>query len=445
VTSNAWAVHALVRRVDPAHGVRVLIVLLPLWWLFGIDQLVWPFAVALLLLRSSLLGVRLRAPAVFALASGTLLFAIVASSTMVADGRELTYVRNLGVHLGGWGLAVLVIATHRTIDQVAATLRALAFTFAIVAAAGALGALGVRWAFDTPMYGVMSPFLDSAYVRPMVTKSLVHNEATWFSQGFLRPRGLMLFPNILGAVAALSLAAKFLLAPPRRRWLRWALYGSAVIEVGVIVATLSRSTWLALLVGLAVVALTSRLRARAGIPTLQLALVLGTALALTGGLDVVVERVMHRGHSNEARLETYALTLDAALTSPATLLIGHGTQRESDALSVPVGSHSTYLGLLYKYGAFGLVAFVVLLWSAWRRALRAQVSRRWRVRPDIPRFLLFAITFFGVQGWFIEMDVDAAYLTFFWVLMALAFVIGRRTLFAEARGEHPGHGNDPVT
>lgn len=439
MTASTWTIRSVARRVDPTQGVRVLIVLLPLWWLLGIDQLVWPFAVALLLLRSMLLGVRMQAPAVFALASGALLVAMVAASTMVADGRELTYVRNLGVHMGGWGLAVLVIATHRTIDQVAATLRALAFTFAFVAAAGAMGALGVRWVFDTPMYGVMGPFLDSAYVQPMVTKSLVHNEATWFSQGFLRPRGLMLFPNILGAVAALSLAAKLLLTPPRRRWFRWTLYASAAIEVGVIVATLSRSTWLALLIGLIVVVLTSRLRSRAGMPTVHLLIVLGAALALTGALDVVVERIVHRGHSNEVRLETYMLTLDAVLDSPATLLIGHGTQRGDDALTVPVGSHSTYLGMLFKYGAFGLLAYGVLLWSAWRKVLRAQMSRSWRVRPDIPRFLLFSITFFGVQGWFIEMDVDAAYLTFFWVLTGLSYVIGRRALIRQARGEDRDH------
>ena len=246
MTASAMAVRSTSRAVDPTRGVRVLIVLLPLWWVLGVDQLIWPVAVALLVFGALLRGSRLQAPAVFGLAAGALIFAIVAASTMVVDGRELTYARNLGVHAGGLGLAFLVIATHRTVDQVRATLRALALTFAVVALAGAAGALGVRGSFDTPMHGVLTPRLDSAYLQPMVTKSLVHNEATWFSQGFLRPRGLMMFPNILGAVAALSLAAKLLLAPPRRRWWQWALYASAAIEVGVIVATLSRSTWLAL-------------------------------------------------------------------------------------------------------------------------------------------------------------------------------------------------------
>ena len=413
------------RWADPARDVRVVIALLPLWWALGLDQFVWPIAVGLLILKAVMARRHIPLPTPFALGASVLLFAIAASATMVSDGRELTYVRNLSVYGAGIGLAVLAIATHSTLAHVVATVRVLVITFGLVTLAGALGSLGLWFEFSTPMARFVGALGPSEYVSTMVNKSFVHAEALWFADGFLRPRGLMMFPNILGGVAALSLGAKLLLRAPERPTLRVLWFGAALLDAGVIVATLSRSTWLAFMVGLAVVLITSRATSRERFSRLSLVGLLAGALVVSGGIDIVLERAVERGHSNEIRLDTYVLTLDAAADSFATMLVGHGTQQTAETLRIPLGSHSTYLGLFFKYGVLGLVGFSVVLWSGWLRALRMH-GRRWcAAQTGVPAFVLFAITFFAIQFWFIEVDVDAAYSVFFWLILSLSFALVR--------------------
>ena len=92
----------------------------------------------------------------------------------------------------------------------------------------------------------------------------------------------------------------------------------------------------------------------------------------------------------------YNSTLDALSSIPFKML-GFGVKPLQSNLVAAIGSHSTYLGLLFKGGVFAVLLFVLLLWSllinAWIRKSSVGVS----------------VVFF-LASWCIFEDFDAGHL-----------------------------------
>lgn len=115
-----------------------------------------------------------------------------------------------------------------------------------------------------------------------------------------------------------------------------------------------------------------------------------------------------RAGSSDIRFQVYEATIDEALsTSP---LIGVGIKSRGDFF-IPLGSHSTYLGVLLKTGLLGLSCLVMFAVGIIRQYIIA-VTKRWnnpkgRLLALLVSFLLFMIF----------EDIDAApllgYLYFF--------------------------------
>jgi hypothetical protein len=78
--------------------------------------------------------------------------------------------------------------------------------------------------------------------------------------------------------------------------------------------------------------------------------------------------------SAESRAATYTLSVQAVLANP----IGYGTQR--DALQgmpvpgLPLGTHSQFIAVLFKYGWVGLLAFLGILWKIYSGFLTGVLS-----------------------------------------------------------------------
>lgn len=403
---------------------RVGLLLLPVWWLLGVDQFVWPILSGLLLVKAVVRDRSLAVPKLFALGLLALLLAVLLAAPQVSGERWLTYARNVYVAVGGACAALLVAATHRTWTDVRGTIVTIAFVTTLISLAGALGSLGVRGEFASLTARFLGPGSASAYLGAMTIKSLVHAEASWFAPGFLRPRGLMLYPNLLAGAAAIAIVTKVALARDASGFVRFAAYSLVVVDLGVMVATLSRSGWLALGAAGAVVLLAwpttylsaaGRAAAIAGFTVM---------LVVSGAGTIVSDRLFEKGHSNQTRFETYALTLDAVISEPRTLLFGHGTQRDSTEIVIPMGSHSTYLGMLFKYGIVGFAAFMAVLLGAARAAFAALARARGDTRLTIVP-VAGMLTIIIVQGLFIEVDVDATYAMLFWMNVGLAAAVSR--------------------
>jgi O-antigen ligase len=70
-----------------------------------------------------------------------------------------------------------------------------------------------------------------------------------------------------------------------------------------------------------------------------------------------------RGASTEHRVTVYQYTIQGWLERP---FFGWGTERDIPDFKFPAGSHSYYLSILYRQGIFGLLVFILLLFSIWK-------------------------------------------------------------------------------
>ena len=113
------------------------------------------------------------------------------------------------------------------------------------------------------------------------------------------------------------------------------------------------------------------------------------------------------------------MTLTQSLKKP---ILGHGHKPQPEGIPTPIGSHSTYLGVYYKTGFLGFLAFILF----WINVLR----RWWKQRTALAEHkFLFPLWFYGGLAlwgglfWMISEDLDAPPIVAFLYFITVGLVI----------------------
>lgn len=94
---------------------------------------------------------------------------------------------------------------------------------------------------------------------------------------------------------------------------------------------------------------------------------LGGMLVFSSKLNNYISNfISMRGNSNNARFDLYLKSV--LFTFNNNLLFGSGVKIDY-AFNVPYGSHSTFIGLFYKFGLFGLIIGMYLYFSIFKSSL----------------------------------------------------------------------------
>ncbi len=357
---------------------------------------------------------------------------------ILTPDRLVTYIRNQGVYMAM--LFIFVSATFAsarkadTTDKLYFALLLFSVQCSIVAF---LASGGFSISFKSVL-GYVMPDMGSKYISGMLNKASVQAEASWFSKGFFRPRGLMMYPNTMAGVLASTMAIKayFVYKFWRDGFSLLAILCLVLMYMDIfsIYSSLSRSTWIGLAVALAVFPFAFKTNFVAKlIPILVGVAVIGL-LFLTGLSDGIESRLVDKTHSNEGRGLNYLLIWQETTSSADKLLFGHGTQIDHWQLGIPLGSHSTYLGVFFKFGMIGSTFFLLFLFFLYRRAanLTASVNTLNAHGGNYirPYFLCFGLITPVVQMTFIEVDVDLSYALYF---SAVVFLIAQETAIVNER------------
>ena len=341
--------------------------------------------------------------------------------------RYVTYSRNEGVYIAMLFIFLSSALISAKNIRLTSKLYSALLIFSLQCSVNAfLASNGIGISFKT-LTAYILPDLGSEYLRAMMNKSTIQAEARWFAQGFYRPRGLMMYPNTMAGILASSLAIKVYFA--RRYLFRDRLFLVAIIcaaivmDVFSIYSSLSRSAWIGLSVALLLFPFVFQTSAMTKISTIGMSFVLLGFVFVSGLSDGIQARLFDKTHSNEGRGLNYQLIWEETTSSLDKLLFGHGTQVDHWLLNIPLGSHSTYLGIFFKYGVIGSICFLLFLFFLYRqsRALtkRVNVMNRAGGQFSRPYFLCFALIVPVVQIMFIEVDVDLSYAMYFSVLVFL--------------------------
>jgi len=399
-------------------------------WFLGIDQLYFPliclvgfFTYLYTLSTGELMpGREVWFFAFFVIATFFSVFQI------TTPDRYVTYIRNEGVYVAMFFIIVsATFASARSTDTTDKLYFALLLFSIQCSVVAFLASNGFSLSFKSVAAYVI-PDMNSKYISGMLNKNTIQAEASWFSKGFFRPRGLMMYPNTMAGILASTMAIKayFIYKFWRDQFRIFAILCLILIFMDIfsIYSSLSRSTWIGLVIALAVFPFAFKTSFVAKLmPALVGAVVIGLVF-LTGLSAGIESRLVDKTHSNEGRGLNYTLIWQETTSSADKLLFGHGTQIDHWMLGIPLGSHSTYLGVFFKFGVIGSVFFLLFLFFLYRLASRLTANvNKININGGNyirPYFLCFALITPIVQMTFIEVDVDLSYAFYF---SAVVFLI----------------------
>lgn len=373
----------------------LLILTIPIWWVMGLDHAIW-------LLGAFLLGgFALRRPALQPFGVAALLFygVLLLSGLLGAEGtRWITFARD-AVIVAAFLLAIVGAArlTHQP-GQVHGLVFALACVI-LVSSVGSMIAFVLRdpLQFTTPIAPFVPDTIAETRLGEVSLTTRILGTLDFFAGiRLLRPQGLFIFAT--SQALALAVAIPVLMAARSWiPWLRWPLLALAGLASAVLVITTTRGAILALVAA----ALGIWLLRRWTIGNIVIPLNLRSGAVMVAGMSLIVAVSLITGaatpvirlfttRSFDTRSSLYEETLSFWAERP---ILGWGTEVDYEAPPTPkptakptpkptpsptakpsptatpeprpgdnppLGSHSQYLGVLFKQGLVGAMLFVAL-------------------------------------------------------------------------------------
>lgn len=447
IPRTRWLIPFL--ETDPLIDLRLFVLLLPLWWMLGIEQFIWPvlFAVAagkVLLVQQ--LRVRVNPPLRwFALFLLTVAFS---SLFIVEPERWLTYLRNSGAFVAGFLLVFIIINRARSRRGVALLLNAALMTMLFASIIGGLGAADLwRPSFQSPV-GQLLPAAaaDTSYGQAIITR--VIGEPGWFTglDEYFRLTSFFLYSTHF-ASALIYVIPFFFYRLSLEKGFRRLLVGLAIALLSInLLYTTGRVAMISLLVGAVYFLLFQSLRRNRW----RVLAALGLGLGLLGGLlvttvemtlrdspqitgrvsETVELLILARGPGSfTSRFDVYEASLEGFVERP---LFGWGTERDVEGLSLPAGSHSEYFAVLYRQGLLGVITFTGLLWSVWRCTRPPRGPAAQEPAGALLRYGRWFFVTALINSLMADPVIDTTVYVLLWLLIGLLMATGR-LLHLEAR------------
>jgi O-antigen ligase len=245
-----------------------------------------------------------------------------------------------------------------------------------------------------------------------------------FGYPFPRSPGFNIYGTALGITMVLMVAMT--LAYFRAKKTKKGLFLILSLEIIGLLLSLSRITIIGFLVALVLVYVVVNFREKKKllIKIIPVILVLVVVLLIIIPPQKIIDAFADfRGGSTLWRAKLYNLTLDQAFEKP---VFGHGYKPRPEDFPVPIGSHSSFLGVFYKTGFLGLIVFcgfwVGVLWRWWKQ-------KRFVHRDDVlgPIWYYSGVALVAGLIWMLTEDLDAppvaAFL--FFIVVGVIFALDR--------------------
>jgi O-antigen ligase len=425
----------------PLTDLHLVVILLPLWWVLGAEQFAAP-----LILSYSTLKLFLRYHRVIVGRPLTLLLLFIATSIIsalfiVEPFRIVTLIRNLSMYFLAAFVLLIVTTTVKTWQQVKHLLTSMAYAMGMAATLGVLGILGVaRPTFVSLVGRVLPGWITSRGYGEAIAQRQIGNVA-WFAGlgNYFRVDSFFLFSTMYAAALAIIIPVVLFLAWYARSWQRWSLLVITVFMVINLIFTTGRMAMLSL--ALATLYYLVRHR-RPFISAITLVLAVGgvviAALLLPVGevYSRAEEALYARGQGSVvSRTTIYLKTLEGVRERP---IFGWGTERDITEANFqyPAGSHSYYLGTLYKQGSVGLVIFLALAYALWRSTtLPRRAFQKVKDQCQARAFLAvsrWSLLTAGLISFTSVLDLDASLMLYLWIVIACAAATKRLLLYGDA-------------
>ncbi|MFW9835854.1 MAG: O-antigen ligase family protein, partial [Candidatus Thorarchaeota archaeon] len=336
----------------------------------------------------------------------------------------LVFVRNFIVYVASFSLFIVVINVVKSKHILISILWALSlmgFLVGIIGVIGLLTSIPPEASFTTPITKLLPESLrNSEFLKEALYPSISGYYQEFFGLTVKRLSSIFLYPNYLAAAIIILFPYQFLLYVHSKGLKKIFVVLTGTLLLLCMIFTYSRGALLGLFLGfvyfiyLQWMKKYGRERQKSGfsiIPIVSLGIILILIISVNSITQI-------KPLSLETRSLIVKNTLQSWKDSP---IFGWGTQRNmrvagEHAYLPPLGSHSTYLSLLYRYGLSGTLLFLgifAILFFELNRTLRSPCSDSfWK---DVSTVSGWA--FFGnlVQAIFTVMDYDVVILFLIWM------------------------------
>lgn len=436
------------------RSVEVLFLSLPLTWLLGLSQFVWyvlPFMWLVVLLvppyTMTYLGHWPLVTSVFVFLSAIVLsgFSVVGIST----ARQITYVWGVLSYTTALGTLVFLGGAAGAESRNVRLMRSVVITMVVANVTG-LAALffGLKGEYVAPFSKLLPAMVRHSDIGTSIfTNSLIRERPTYlFGIPATRVRAFFIYPNTYALANDVAVGMSLYLAlrarRQRRHWAAGAYAAAFVLALAAAFASLSRTGILAIVFG---GALTLYIHVRRRAPRLsRVVAVLVLACVVAGiylsydTLRLILKALVYaRGRgSPQSRFGTYLLSAKAVLMHP----LGFGTERDVAAgiraVGLPLGTHSQFVAVLFKYGWLGLAGFggllVTVYGSLFRQERVATSSWDGLYFYEAMTWSMAAILFHML---FIELSLDMV--SFMMIIVLWSCVVTRTRQYKRQRGAMP--------
>lgn len=428
---------------DPIWDLRWLILLVPLWWLLGIEQFVWP--IGLLVITAKVLRLQHGRVKVINPLKWYLLFlaAVLISSFFIVESfRWLTFLRNLSAYVSALLILFVITNRARSWQKLESVLNAILMAAIMVGVIGLLGELNIWRPSLTSPFGRLLPswVAETSYGKEVAIRQI--GQGAWFVGlgQYFRLSGLYLFAAIYASAIAYVVPFFGFQYYRHSGWRRIVVFLAILLLLVNLIYTTGRVATISLMVGALYFVVVQSRRRRLIRIFLAGALVLAIAVLLLsvvfdvssasgggfiGSLQEGLESFVYaRGPGSfNSRSAVYEVTLSGFLERP---FFGWGTERDIGDLEFPAGSHNEYLGILYRYGLLGAMAFAALLVSLWWSTRPRPLTTAPNAPADLLRYGRWFFVTALINNIFIDPVVDTTAFTFLWASFAL--LVAARTL-----------------
>lgn len=413
----------------PLTDIFLLFAGLPVLWALGLDQVIWP-VIMLFIFTKFYIRNRMRLTNTTALMLIFLAVSLFSSFYIVEQYRIITFLRNYSAFMSIWLMTVIVTNSVTDERQVRRLLWGMALIAFFVSLVGMLAILNIyTFSFEAPSKFIIPGSLKTyGLVQSVYMKST--STLDYFAwQMITRPNAIFIGCTSYSVALVILIPVTYLLMGQTRGLKRSFLFVVLVMLFINLGFNISRGAILSL--ALAAVIYKFRKGNLFNKVTYSALFIMLSVFILaqpevSQGIHNSVQSVLDlRGPgSQESRQSIYKATIQGFLENP---FFGYGTQRDVESLGpYPIGSHSGYLGVLYKYGIFGFVLYIAILFSLFKCTI---VPKQWyEASPFLYKcvnILGIAFTANAIHQLFEEPDLDMAAFHIIWLSFALLAVTYR--------------------
>ena len=400
------------------------------------EQFLWCFAIGLIFVQFCIYSkVEFRINIITLLLAFFLVVYGISFFSITEKMRYITYFRNLSTYLTAF---MLLVITWNVVDkwwQIEKLLKAIVVVMLIASVVGVL-------AFSFEIFRVQFKSLTGYFIPSAISKTgygsviAVRNIGyyNWFLGlgTYFRVSSFFLYSTMFSSALAITLPIALFLRNINKGIKKFFYTLSVVIMGLALLFTTGRVAIMAILVGYVLFRFIS-IRSSAikfsivGIGFIVCSLFL-LWLEQTGILYQIIDLLLYsRGEgSANTRMKIYIQTFNSFLERP---IFGWGTERDVKGLAYPLGSHSYYLGTLYKQGVVGFTLFIAIVVLIWNK-LKVKIF----IDNNFTRFFKygqFLMLVYIINSFTDVLDLDATTMFFLWLILSLLIVAKRMYMSKE--------------